>query len=543
MKTYEYFHIHDDRIEVDLDGIALLRLTLTNKGTAYTLEERRALRLEGLLPPAVSTLDQQVERIRIGFWKQPTPILKYQFLRQLQDRMEVLFYAFLARYLNDTLPIVYTPTVGEAVQKFSAMYQTSRGLSVSIENVDRTPELLTNYPFRDVRMIVATDSSAILGIGDQGYGGLAIPIGKLALYTVGAGVAPYYTMPTALDVGTDRAHLLDDPGYLGVRARRLRGEAYFHFMDQFVDAVHARWPGAILQWEDLAKDAAFDVLARYRKRHPSFNDDIQGTGAVALAGLRSACRLRGRSLADETIVVYGAGAGGGGVAAAIRDGLARDGVARPEDRIFVLDSKGLLVEGRAMEAYKRPFAKPGPAMGLLETIRASRTTVLLGLSGQPGTFTQEIAAAMAANAERPIIFPLSNPTSACEATPADLLAWTGGRALVAAGSPFPDTAQGNNAFIFPGLGQGSILARAREVTDGMVAEAAEALAAYTAERHPGRIYPPVEDLGEVSIHVTTAVIRRAVADGVAAADLPADLPAYVRDRFWQPRYLPVVKSR
>jgi malate dehydrogenase (oxaloacetate-decarboxylating) len=543
MKTYEYFNVRDDRIEVDLDGIALLRLTLTNKGTAFTLEERRALGLEGLLPPAVSTLEQQVERIRIGFWKQPTPILKYQFLRQLQDRMEILFYAFLKSALDDTLPIIYTPTVGEAVQKFSAMYQTSRGLSVSIEDIERAPSLMENYPFNDVRMIVATDSSAILGIGDQGYGGLAIPIGKLAIYTVGAGVAPYYTMPVALDVGTDRTDLLEDPIYLGTRARRLTGDAYFHFMDAFVAAVHARWPHAILQWEDLAKEAAFDVLERYRKRHPSFNDDIQGTGAVALAGVRSACRIRGQALADQTIIVYGAGAGGGGVAAAIRDGLARDGVAHPEDRVFVLDSKGLLVEGRAMEAYKRPFAKPGPAMDLLQTIRASRATVLLGLSGQAGTFTAEIAAAMAANTERPVIFPLSNPTSACEATPADLLAWTGGRALVASGSPFPGTAQGNNAFIFPGLGQGAILAQAREVTAGMVSDAAEALAAYTAERHPDLVYPPVNELGEVSARVTEAVIRRAAADGVAAADLPADVSAYVRDRFWQPRYLPVVKSR
>jgi malate dehydrogenase (oxaloacetate-decarboxylating) len=543
MKTYKYFHIHDDRIEVDVDGIALLRLTLTNKGTAFTLDERRALGLDGLLPPAVSTLEQQVDRIHVAFLKQPTPILKYQFLRQLQDRMEVLFYAFLTRYLTDTMPIVYTPTVGEAVQKFSAMYQTSRGLSVSVENISRAPALMQNFPFNDVRMIVATDSSAILGIGDQGYGGLAIPIGKLSLYTVGAGVAPHYTMPVALDVGTDRTDLIGDPDYLGVHSRRLRGQPYLEFMDAFVDAVHARWPHAILQWEDLSKDAAFDVLARYRTRHPSFNDDIQGTGAVALAGVRAACRIRGDALADQRIVVYGAGAGGIGVASAIRDGLARDGVTRPEDRVFVLDSKGLLVEGRPMEPYKRAFAKPGPAMDLLATIRTSRATVLLGLSGQAGKFTREVATAMAANTPRPIIFPLSNPTSACEATPADLRAWTGGGALVASGSPFPDTPQGNNSFIFPGLGQGSILAGARQITDGMVADAAHALAAYTAARHPGLIYPPIDELGQVSIDVTTAVIRRAVADGVATADLPADLTAHVRARFWQPRYLPVVKSR
>jgi malate dehydrogenase (oxaloacetate-decarboxylating) len=543
MRTYQHFHFHQDRLEVDLDGIVLLRLPLTNKGTAFTVEERRALRLDGLLPPRVTTLEQQVERVHRAFSDLHRPIVRYQFLRQLQDRNEVLFFAFLTQHLAEAMPIVYTPTVGEAVQRFSAMFQTTRGLSISIHDIDRAGQMVGNYPFNDVRMIVATDSSAILGIGDQGYNGLAIPIGKLALYTVGSGVAPYHTMPVSLDVGTDRTDLIADPGYLGVPERRLRGDDYLRFMDAFVDAVHARWPRAILQWEDLAKDAAFRVLDRYRTRHPSFNDDIQGTGAVALAGVRSACRIAGARLADQVFVVYGAGAGGIGVASALRDGLARDGVARPADRIFVLDSKGLLVDGRPVEEYKRPFAKSGPALGLLETIRQKRATVLLGLSGQPGTFTAEVIAALVANTDRPIIFPLSNPTSACEATPADISVWSKGRAIVAAGSPFPDTPQGNNAFIFPGLGQGSILAEAREVTDGMVADAAEALAAYTADHHPDKIYPPVEDLGRVSKHVAAAVLRRAVADGVAGRNLPADVPALVADHFWQPRYLPVVKSR
>src|SRR5260370_513919 len=317
VKVIDYYDVSRDsevveRLHDMLGGIALLRLTMPNKGTAFTAEERVALGLDGLLPPQVNTMAQQLERVYGGFRREPSPIAKYEYLRALQERNEILFYALLTRYLNEMLPIVYTPTVGEAVQRFNFLYQSARGLSLSSGNIDRAPQALANYAWHDVRMIVATDSSAILGLGDQGWGGLGIPIGKLALYTVGGGVSPMQTMPVALDVGTDRQELLDDGFYLGVRENRMRGDAYLAFMDKFVDAVKQRYPRAVIQWQDLAKDTAFTVLERYRDRLPSFNDDIQGTGAVALAGLVNTCRLRGEKLADQRVIVYGAGAGGGG---------------------------------------------------------------------------------------------------------------------------------------------------------------------------------------------------------------------------------------
>ncbi|MBL8258282.1 MAG: NAD-dependent malic enzyme [Candidatus Competibacteraceae bacterium] len=567
-----YFDIKTDAegqeyMEVYLEGIALLRLVLSNKGTAFTEDERVALGLDGLLPPQVNTLEQQVERVYRGFLREPDPIAKYQYLRALQERAETLFYALLERHLEEMMPIIYTPTVGQAVQQFSHLYQSPRGLSFSPLNIDRASGVVRNFPWNDVRMIVATDSSAILGIGDQGYGGLAIAIGKLAIYTIGGGVNPFHTMPVKLDVGTDRLELLNDEFYLGVRQRRLRGERYLAFLDKFVKAIHGRWPRAVIQWEDLSKDVAFTVLERYRKQLPSFNDDIQGTGAVALAGLLSASRLKGETLSEQRIVILGAGAGGIGVAWAITQGLLREGLSPEEarDRVCVLDSRGLLVEGRSFEPYKQPFVQPRKNIAdwriandiptLLETIEHTRATALLGLSGQTGAFNHPVVQAMTRNAARPIIFPLSNPTSACEALPEDILDWSEGRAIIAAGSPFPDVerdgqlypvGQGNNAFIFPGLGFGTILAECREVTDAMVLEAAYALAEYTAAAHlkAGRIYPPISELREVSIRVAVRVITQALAEGSATkTDLAKrDLDAYLRARFWKPRYLPIVRG-
>jgi len=567
-----YFDIKTDAegqeyMEVYLEGIALLRLVLSNKGTAFTEDERVALGLDGLLPPQVNTLEQQVERVYRGFLREPDPIAKYQYLRSLQERAETLFYALLERHLEEMMPIIYTPTVGQAVQQFSHLYQSPRGLSFSPLNIDRATGVVRNFPWNDVRMIVATDSSAILGIGDQGYGGLAIAIGKLAIYTIGGGVNPFHTMPVKLDVGTDRLELLNDEFYLGVRQRRLRGERYLAFMDKFVKAIHERWPRAVIQWEDLSKDVAFTVLERYRKRLPSFNDDIQGTGAVALAGLLSASRLKGEALRDQRIVILGAGAGGIGVAWAITQGLIREGLSPEEarDRVCVLDSRGLLVEGRNVEPYKQPFVQPRNNVAgwqianeiptLLETIEHTKATALLGLSGQAGSFNHPVVQAMARNTARPAIFPLSNPTSACEALPEDILDWSEGRAIVATGSPFPDVerdghvhhiGQGNNAFIFPGLGFGTILAECKEVTDAMVLEAAYALAEYTAAAHlrAGRIYPPVRELREVSIRVGARVIEQALREGVAGrTDLAGqDLDTHLRARFWKPRYLPIVRG-
>ena len=567
-----YFDIERDasggeRMVVHLRGIALLRLVMTNKGTAFTAEERERLGLEGLLPPTVNTIDQQLERVYAGFRREPSPIAKYQYLRALQERNEILFYALLSRHMEEMLPIVYTPTVGQAVQEFNYLYQSPRGISLSPLEIDRADSVLGGFPWDDVRMIVATDSSAILGIGDQGYGGLAIPIGKLSLYTVGGGVSPFHTMPVVLDVGTDRTDLIEDPFYLGVPRRRLVGAAYEEFIEKFVQAVKKRYPRAVIQWEDLSKEAAFSVLERYRKVLPSFNDDIQGTGAVTLAGVRSASRLRGEMVKDQRVVILGAGAGGVGVATAIHQGMMRDGLSAKEAyaRMFVLDSKGLLTTSRPMEEYKQCFAHApedlagwkvaGRFPNLLETIENARATVLIGLSGQPHAFREPIVRAMLANGPRPIVFPLSNPTSLCEALPEDILRWTDGAAIVATGSPFAPVVQGgrtiqigqgNNAFIFPGLGFGAILSDAREITDAMVMAASEALSGYTAEKHlaAGLVYPPVSELREVSMRVASAVIRQAFQDGVATSTkvTPETADVYVRSRFWEPKYLPFVEG-
>ncbi|WP_448565935.1 NAD-dependent malic enzyme [Thermus sp.] len=569
MPISRYYDVKRDEkgeryLEPYVKGFLLLRLPLLNKGTAFTEEERRALGLLGLLPPHVNTLEEQKERVYRRYRLQPTPLEKHIYLRNLQDRNEVLFYALLVDHLEEMLPILYTPTVGEAVREFSHIYRYPRGFTVSTQDIDRVEEALMNVPLEEVRLIVATDSSAILGIGDQGYGGMAISIGKLTLYTAVGGVGPDKTLPVELDVGTDREDLLKDPLYLGVRHRRLRGEAYYRFLDRFVEAVKRRYPKALIQWEDLSKETAFAVLERYRKVVPSFNDDIQGTGAVALAGVLSACRLKGERLRDQVVVVYGAGAGGIGVAWALVEGMKREGLSEEEARarVLVLDSKGLLLEGRAMEDYKRPFAQKverisgwrfaGDYPGLLETIENARATVLLGLSGQGGSFTEPVVRAMLENTPQPVIFPLSNPTSASEALPDDLIYWTEGKALVAAGSPFPPVGfkgrtipigQGNNAFIFPGLGLGAVLARAREVTDGMVLEAAYALYDFTRAHFPHLLYPPVGKLREVSPYVAARVMAKALEEGVAEEERIRGLDlegliAFVRERFWEPRYLP-----
>jgi malate dehydrogenase (oxaloacetate-decarboxylating) len=565
-----YFEVvRDERghelLRVGIDGAALTRLPLTNKGTTFPEDERIALGLDGLLPPYVTTIEQQLERTYLAYQGEPTPIAKYTYLRGLQERNEILFYALIERHLGEMLPIIYTPTVGDAVIHASSIYRGARGLSLSPRNAPRAAQVMQNCMLDDVRMVVATDSSAILGIGDQGWGGMAIAIGKLALYTVAGGVSPYRSLPIGLDVGTDRKDLLDSPAYLGLRQKRLRGAEYLALTDQVVDAIRARWPRAVIQWEDLSKDTAFDVLDRYRKRVPSFNDDIQGTGAVALAGLVGACSLRGRKLRDEVVAVYGAGAGGAGVAWAVQQGMVREGLALDEARarVLVLDSKGLLVEGRAMEDYKRAYAQPRARLAgwgegsfdLAQTIEKGKATVLLGLSGQPHTFTEPMVRAMCANVERPVVFPLSNPTSACEATPADLLAWSRGRAIVATGSPFAPVrvgdkdqaiGQGNNAFIFPGLGFGSILAEASEITDGMVLVASYALAEYVAEKYlaAGLIYPPVEEMSEVAKRVATRVLQQAFDDGVACTRKTTreGAAAYVRAKFWRAAYLPFVKA-
>ncbi len=549
-------------IEAYVTGFQLLHLPLLNKGTAFTDEERTLLQLHGLLPPRIDTLERQIDRNYRRFSSLADPLEKHNFLRLLQDTNEVLFFAIVQQHLEEMLPIIYTPTVGEAVKRFSDNYQSTRGLTLSVDSIEHADKAVDNLPLDDVRMIVATDASAILGIGDQGFGGMAISIGKLAIYTSAGGIGPDKVLPVELDVGTNRGSLREDPNYLGSDRARLTGKPYRNFIDRFVSAAVQRYPKVVIQWEDFAKDSAFAVLERYRDVVPSFNDDIQGTGAMALAGVLAGCRIKGESITDQKIVISGAGAGGIGVAELLLQGLQHAGLSRDEAlrRLLILDSRGVLSSDRELETYKAPYAQDpawlaeagiSAGAGLADIVRQHGTTVLIGLSGQGGQFSREVVEAVAANTERPIIFPLSNPTENTEVLPADAISWTEGRALVAAGSPFADVtfgdsrfpvAQGNNAFVFPGIGFGSVLSRARKVTDNMIAAAAYALADYTAEKHPDRLYPPVAELQAVSIQVTARVMAAAVQDGVAGEFGIYELDQhamvqFVRERFWHPHYL------
>ncbi|MDO4245846.1 MAG: NAD-dependent malic enzyme [Deinococcus sp.] len=557
-------------IEVKVTGLALLQNPLLNKTTGFTEEERRELGLEGLIPPHVSSFEEQKERTYLRYLDSPSDLAKHEYLRALQDRNEVLFYAILEDHLEEMLPIIYTPTVGEAVKSYSNNYRYPRGFTVSTQDIDRVEDMLDNVSVNDVRMIVATDSSAILGIGDQGFGGMAISIGKLSLYTAAGGVGPDKTLPVELDVGTNRQDLIDDPLYLGVHHPRWQGAQYDEFLDAFVEAVAARYPKAIIQWEDFSRGTAFRVLERYRKVIPSFNDDIQGTGAMALAGLLRASRMKGEFLTDQVFVVVGAGAAGIGVASAIRQGLEAEGLSYEEasGRVFVVDRYGLLMEGQPdLEVQQMSFVRrrsdlhgwtfEGEYPTLHEVIVNSGATALLGFTGVAGLFREADVRAMLRHTPRPIVFPLSNPSSHVEAQPRDLVEWTAGGAIIATGSPFPDVphgdqaipvGQGNNAFIFPGLGFGAVVSRAREITDNMVMAAALTLAEYTTQHHPHLVYPPISELRELSIHVAVRVAEQAIQDGVCAERKVRnlsreELEAVIRERAWIPKPLPLRRGK
>ncbi len=569
MKQYDKKYDANGRpyLETNLPGLLLTRLPLLNKGTGFTPEEREEFGLLGLIPTHVSTLEEQVARNYANFKSFRTDLEKHVFLRALQDRSEVLFYALIDRHIEEMMPIIYTPTVAQAVEQFSRIYRYPRGLVVNTENIDRIDTLLENTPFPDVQLIVATDNEGILGIGDQGFGGLAICIGKLSLYTAAAGIDPAVTLPVELDVGTNRKDLLDDPLYLGVRHARLEGKAYDDFMERFVTALHRRFPQVLLQWEDFSKQKAFDVLDRYRDVLPSLNDDVQGTGAVVLAGLLAAQRGSQVNLKEQSYLVHGAGAGGVGVARQIARGLVLQGLTAQQarERIYLIDSKGLILKDRkGLEPYKLEFAhEPARVAGwklkngipsLLETVQHAKVTVLLGLSGQRGAFGEDVVRAVAANTPYPIVFALSNPTANSEAIPADIYRWTEGRALVATGSPFEDVTwngvahpvgQGNNAFIFPGLGLGVLLSRSRRVTDDMLTQASLALSEFVdaSRLAQGGLYPRMDKIRTASKQVALAVIRQAQKEGVASAKLPEDLEAYIESHMWRPEFLPIRKGR
>jgi malate dehydrogenase (oxaloacetate-decarboxylating) len=554
-------------LEVPYRGAQLLRHPLYTKGTAFSGEERTAFGLEGLLPHHASTMEQQERRVCDNIARKREPLEKFIGLAALQDRNEHLFYRVLLDHLEEFLPIVYTPTVGHACQEWSHIFRRARGLWVTPEHRGRISEVLKSAPFDDVRLIVVTDNERILGLGDQGAGGMGIPIGKLALYTAAAGIPPWQTLPVSLDVGTDNPVLLQDELYLGWRFPRLRGPEYDSLVDEFVQAVKSRFPRALLQWEDFKKNNAFRLLDRYRAELPSFNDDIQGTAAVALAGLLAGGRLTGTPLAHQRIAILGAGAAGVGIARLLRDALKRAGVSGEAltSAIATLDSRGLLVDDTPIaDVHKREFAWPaalaeklglggGRRRDLLAVVRELKPTMLIGVTAEPGTFTEPIVRELGRHVERPLVFPMSNPTRNSEATPVDVITWTEGRALVATGSPFDPVpwngraiqiGQGNNAFIFPGVGLGVMLAEARVVTDGIFAAAAEELASAvgTEELQAGSLFPRVRDLRRVSARIAFAVVRRAREEGVGRELRDDEIKKAVAEAMWEPRYLPTVAA-
>jgi len=552
------------RVEVRYRGAPLLRHPMYTKGTAFTQEERTAFGLEGLLPHAVGTLEQQGRRVYANIVRKQDPLEKFIGLAALQDRNEHLFYRVLVDHIEEFLPIVYTPTVGRACQEWSHIFRRARGLWITPAHRGRIHEVLGNAPYDDVRLIVVTDNERILGLGDQGAGGMGIPIGKLALYTAAAGIHPARTLPISLDVGTDNQALLEDDLYLGWRFPRLRGPEYDSLVQEFVAAVKRRFPKALLQWEDFKKNNAFRLLDRYRKAIASFNDDIQGTAAVAVAGMMVGSRATGIPLTEQRVVILGAGAAGVGIARLIRDTLARAGLSGEAlvTAIASLDSRGMLVDDQLIaDVHKRDFAWPsalaarhglgtGQPRDLEAVVRAVKPTMLIGTSGEPGTFTEPIIREMARHVSRPVVFPMSNPTSKSEAKPADIVAWTEGRALIATGSPFDPVAwdgrtitigQGNNAFVFPGMGLGVLVSEAAEVTDAMFAAAAQRLAdeVHTEDLVSGSLFPPVHDIRRVTASIAEAVVHEARDSGVGRVLADTEIPAAVRAAMWEPAYLPM----
>ena len=560
MKPYRILRDEDGHpyVETALRGHELLQHPLYNKGSAFSVDERRHFDLEGLLPPTPSTEAQQLVRAYANIVRKTDPLEQYIGLAAMQDRNEILFHRVVLDHIEEFAPIVYTPTVGRACQTYSHIFRRGRGVFITPEQRGRIADVLRRATTDGIKLIVATDNERILGLGDQGAGGMGIPIGKLTLYTVAAGIHPTQVLPVSLDVGTDNQELLDDPLYVGFRHPRLRGQPYFELVDEFVEAVKEVFPDALLQWEDFKKGTAFKLLDRYRDRLLSFNDDIQGTAAVALSGVMAASRITGVPLKDQRIVILGAGAAGMGIGRQLHDALERAGLSTEEasGRFAVLDSRGLITDHREFrDVYKKELAMPVDRAAeldlvegddLLDTVRKMKPHVLVGTSGQPGIFTEKVIRAMAEGVERPVVFPFSNPTSKAEAVPEDIIKWTEGRALVASGSPFGVVSyggkvyrigQGNNVYVFPGVGLGALVGGAKKVTEAMFTIAAKTLAGLVEE----------DDLAAHSLYPTLRRLRsisRTIAIGVAVeASKQGDTPlsreeatTKVQSAMWEPRY-------
>jgi malic enzyme len=549
---------------VSQKGMVVLLDPLTNKGTAFTNRERDELDLHGLMPPIVSTMRQQLDRTYENFEAKTTNLERFIYLTSLQDRNETLFYRLLYEHIDEMMPVVYTPVVGEACQKFSHIYRRPRGLYISYNQRHNIERILKNSGIPNPSVLVVTDGERILGLGDQGAGGMGIPIGKLSLYTLCAGISPYSTLPIMLDVGTDNEERLKDPLYLGLRQMRIRGDAYQQFIDDFVAAVQTVFPNVILQWEDFLKGNAIKQLKRFRDKFCTFNDDIQGTAGVVVAGLYGALRITGRPMRDQRILIAGAGASAQGISDLIVSALMEDGLSRDEAirRVWTTDSQGLVTRDRpTLDDFKATYARAAAEVDtykcrdrshitLAEVIANAKPTILIGTSGTPGTFSEEVVRAMAKINDRPIIFPLSNPTSKSECTPEQAIHWSDGRAIVATGSPFAPVSfngkryrigQCNNSFIFPGVGLGLTVAGARTVTDGIFLDAAKSLAAQVTAQDLDEcaVYPELKRIRDCSHAVACASVRRAVLEGYAHAELLENLEETVRRVMWFPTYLPI----
>jgi malate dehydrogenase (oxaloacetate-decarboxylating)(NADP+) len=538
-------------------GTVLLNDPLLNKGSAFTQEERDALGLRGLLPTHVHTMEEQVARVMDNYRAKQTDLERYIHLISLQDRNETLFYRVLADHLEDMMPIIYTPTVGLACQQWGHLFRRHRGMYISIKDRGHVVDMLRNWPHHDVRVIVVTDGERILGLGDQGAGGMGIPVGKLSLYTACAGIDPAHTLPVMLDVGTENEAYLRDPLYLGVRQGRLRGQDYDDFVAEFIQGVEEVWPKCMIQFEDFANINAFRLLEQWRDKVCTFNDDIQGTAAVTLAGLFSSLRITKQRLKDQRILFLGAGEAGIGIGDLIASAMVDDGMKPEEARrcCWFVDTKGLVVKGRDNLAHhKLPYAHEHPGCpDLLSAVQEIKPTALIGVSTLPKAFNRQVVEAMGALNERPLIFALSNPTSKAECSAEEAYGWTNGRAIYASGSPFPPCTvngrvyvpgQGNNAYIFPGVGLGAVACETRRVTDRMFSEAARTLAEQVLESdlEMGRIYPSLTRIREVSAHIGAAVAQVAFRDKLARVPRPASVLDLVKSKMWQPRYVSYLKQ-